>query len=612
MQDPQADTGTHEVWWPETRVPGMDTAERRAPPLAPTLFRRHQSGSMVRMSLALVWALAVLFAGGSAIWALLPAFYAMVAWVVEQRLSRHAALFRGLMVTDIALISVFNWHLGAVHSWNAAFYFPMIAGHAWDGEGNDGLAALIASLTGHLTVVLLEAGGLLAPVAGGVAPGFAGLLDALRALWPLYLSMIGLYAIVTASSRRTRIYLDHLREAHGEQIALKEQQVALNRRLSDVERMEALERLSGSIAHDFNNYLAGIRGMAEVLLEDQQDNTTSADDIRAIRDAAASASGLALDLLAFSKHSGGGTEVIDLALFLEDLRGLTLSLLGPSITLKVVKLADPCTIQATRDDLRRIVLNLVTNARDAMPAGGTLTLTLWSGVDEGSSHAGERRVELRLEDTGAGMSSEVLQHLFEPFYTTKSEQRGSGLGLATVYGLMMRHRGSIRVASHQGRGARFTLSFPVAATHSHREDPPVPLPARLTGRVLLAEDDPMVRGVVSRLLRRAGHQIAAVASAEEALQWLDDAPWTPQVLLTDVIMPGRNGVELASMMRGRVPDLRVVFMSGFTGAALESQVGPVHHAPLVLKPFAAEDLSRALDEVLRTPPPPLHIGPASG
>lgn len=584
------DTGTHVVRWAATdggrlTPPLAASASPPQPPKAPP----RQKGAHARIFLSLTWIGWALWSGEPLPIALTPVLLAVVAlWFEIYRPT--ARVFATLLTLDVLLLTVIIWYLGSLQTAAVALYFPSLAGHEHDPLRRHYFHSAWLILFALLALVGLESAAILPPREGGIPPGFDGLLRGVEHFFPWIVGILGLHFITQFTHQQAANQLGMLQIAYAEQVALRKAQVTLTRQLADVERMEALERLSGSIAHDFNNYLAGIRGLAELNLDALPEADPLRSDLEGIRETADSAAQLARELLAFSKHSGGERVPIDLRQIVDELRGLAGSLLGPTVSLAVLTPPTPATILANPNDIKRIFLNLVTNARDAMPSGGQLTIRVAVDEDESRSVPGELRVAAEIQDSGEGMSAEILSHLFEPYFSTKGGKRGAGLGLATVYGLVMKHQGDIRVSSKEGVGSTFSVRFPFFRATVLGAAGAQQLPPRRRVHILLVEDDPLVLHTTSRLLSREGHMVYAHASAEDAIAWAAQTPLNPDVLLTDIIMGGMNGVDLARVMHEAFPQIKTVFMSGFSGPALEAQVGPLRDAPLVVKPFSGSEL----------------------
>ncbi|MBK7974611.1 MAG: response regulator [Deltaproteobacteria bacterium] len=374
---------------------------------------------------------------------------------------------------------------------------------------------------------------------------------------------------------------------------------SLQAQLRQSQKMEAVGRLAGGIAHDFNNLLTVIRGQSELLLRRVREGEPNHRYSTQILKAADRAAALTRQLLAFGRSQVRQVRVLDVNGLIADMTDMLGRLVRADVVL-TTKL-DPALgrIEADPNQLEQLVMNLVVNARDAMPNGGTLEVETCMTHFEGDDP--ERPVEcppgdyvtVVVRDTGVGMDEETLARIFEPFFTTKEEGRGTGLGLAMVYGIARQSAGHVTARSTLGQGSTFLCYFPVC----YRDDEKVVLPEARPSRggtesVLVVEDEPMVRSFVCEVLTTAGYQVAPVASADDALARCRDATASVDLVLTDVVMPGVNGAELARRARTLRPGLKVVFMSGFPDES-RSDLGELGGV-LLRKPFTSEALLKTL------------------
>jgi two-component system, cell cycle sensor histidine kinase and response regulator CckA len=381
--------------------------------------------------------------------------------------------------------------------------------------------------------------------------------------------------------------------------------------LLQAQKLESIGRLAGGIAHDFNNMLFAISGYAEMLEEDLSapaevplDRDVTLRSVRAIAAAADRAATLTMQLLAFSRQQVVTPRVLDLGDTVRAIEPMLRPIIGETISL--VLHLDPSAgrVRADPGQLDQILVNLVVNARDAMPTGGTIT------IETGNTHFDEPfavehfevqpgpYVMLVVSDTGQGMDRATKEHLFEPFFTTKGLGKGTGLGLATIYGIVRQAGGHIWLYSEPGRGSTFKLYFPrddaalTATLEAH------PRASVATGRLLVVEDEPAVREMTTALLVRAGYSVVAVADGPEALALLPTLEPPIDVLITDVVMPGMSGLELAEQMLQLMPDLGVVLLSGYTAETLDPTHLTERGALFVSKPIASRELLDAIGRVM--------------
>jgi two-component system, cell cycle sensor histidine kinase and response regulator CckA len=377
----------------------------------------------------------------------------------------------------------------------------------------------------------------------------------------------------------------------------------LEDQLRQSQKMEAIGRLAGGIAHDLNNSLTAIAGYAELALGELPTGNAARADVDEIRRAAERAGSVTRQLLAFSRKQLLEPRIFDLNETVRSIARLLSRLLGPAIRLQTELADDDLAVLGDPGQIEQALINLAVNARDAMPDGGQLTLSTGrEAIDEQRAHAlvpmpSGRYVRLRVADTGHGMSDDTRSRIFEPFFTTKEPGQGTGLGLSMVYGTLKQIGGFIFVDSEIGRGTTFTLFFPVVR---RGEEQPRPAPSRASERrghetVLIVEDEPAVRGLIASALRNEGYQLMIASSAEEALTLAGEGGVPIDLLLTDATMPGGSGVELASLLTTRSPGLPVIIMSGYTEEAL-SMIDP--GVELLQKPFTPRDLRLRIRQAL--------------
>jgi PAS domain S-box-containing protein len=378
------------------------------------------------------------------------------------------------------------------------------------------------------------------------------------------------------------------------------------------QKLDSIGRLAGGIAHDFNNLLTVILGNTDMLLQEVGSDHPFQHDIAQIRDAARRAAALTRQLLAFSRKQVLVPSVIDLNAVVAGIAPLLTRLIGEHITLSTNLAPDLGRVLADPGQLEQVIVNLVVNARDAMPEGGTLILETANA--ELDAPVPGVYVLLAVSDTGIGMDAATRERIFEPFFTTKELGKGTGLGLATVYGIITQSGGHIWVYSEVGQGTTFKAYLP------HCDTPQQAIEERMgelgaatapgDTTILVVEDDAGVRDLTDRLLRGWGHQVLTASDAQDALRVAAESPDPIDLLLTDVIMPGgTNGVALATQLLVAYPRLQVLYMSGYTDMALTSQAVLPSRQALILKPFTAEALARAVRAALSpmdTQPPALQ------
>ncbi|MBA3670548.1 MAG: response regulator, partial [Gemmatimonadaceae bacterium] len=385
---------------------------------------------------------------------------------------------------------------------------------------------------------------------------------------------------------------------------------ASQEQLRQSQKMEAVGSLAGGIAHDFNNLLTAILGYCDLALEGIDAGSPAREDVEEVRRVANRAAELTHQLLAFSRRQVLKPQVFALSEVVAQTDKILRRLISENIVLDLVLDEDTPLIRADPTQLEQVILNLAVNARDAMPRGGRLSIaTRGTTLVQPREVAGAvllpgRYATLEVADTGTGISQQVRQRLFEPFFTTKPRGQGTGLGLATVYGIVQQSGGGIEVLSATGSGTTFIIHIPVAGATEERAQEIVPrtagASARGEGTILLAEDDDAVRAIAAEALTRAGYRVLAARDGASALAIATTHDGPIDLLLTDVIMPGMNGRELAERLSLLRPGLPVLFASGYTDNVLADQGARALGVALLDKPFTPAALTSKVAEVLGT------------
>jgi PAS domain S-box-containing protein len=370
------------------------------------------------------------------------------------------------------------------------------------------------------------------------------------------------------------------------------QKRSLEQLLVHSQKMEAVGQLAGGVAHDFNNLLAVNEGSGELALEELTDHVAR-EDVADMVTAAKRAAALTRQLLAFSRREAARPEPLDLAGVVRHVEKMLRRLIGEHITLLTRLEENVSAVTADRNHIEQVLVNLCVNARDAMPEGGTICIELGELPSGAGSPYGTRAVALRVIDTGSGMEPEVMKRIFEPFFTTKDVGKGTGLGLSMVYGIVTQNGGEISVKSSPGHGTTFTIVFPVTSLDAVRSrDSLRPRPnERGSGTILLVEDDPSVRSITARILRRQGYVVVEASRPSEARAFSEVGDEI-DLLLTDLVMPEMSGVKLADELTLARPGLRVLYMTGYAGAALSVAETDVLEPDerLIQKPFTSDAL----------------------
>jgi len=380
----------------------------------------------------------------------------------------------------------------------------------------------------------------------------------------------------------------------------------LRARLAQAQKLEAIGRLAGGVAHDFNNMLTVIRGAAELAWSTLPEGHEVRGDLDEIRKAAERATHLTNQLLTFSRKQASEPEVVRVDEALARAGRMLSRLIGEHVELVFQVDPDVWPVFIDPTQLDQVLANLVTNARDAMPDGGRIIVAARNATRDrlpasvAAELDGADWVVLTVTDTGSGIDEAIREKIFEPFFTTKEVGRGTGLGLATVYGIVQQHHGKIRVDVGEQGGTTFSVFLPrsPASSGSSPDLQPEAAPVSGNATILLVEDDASVRALVQRVLEQHGFTVLSASEPEEALRLMPVHAGKLDLLLSDVVMPGMSGPALYEKVRGLVPGLRVLFMTGYSEGAIGSLSSGGASAPLLKKPFTPTDLMDRIREVL--------------
>jgi len=379
--------------------------------------------------------------------------------------------------------------------------------------------------------------------------------------------------------------------------------VALEGQLHQSQKMDALGRMAGGVAHDFNNVLAVILGYSDILGQMEYDEKTLA-RVNEIKLAAGRGSALTSQLLAFSRRQVFQPSVMSLNQAVVEMEKMLDRLVGEKVNLSLALQPDLATVRADPGQIDQVVMNLAVNARDAMPEGGGLQFAT-TEVEIGRSEADVKKpagryVVLSVTDTGTGMDEETRRRIFEPFYTTKEDGKGTGLGLATVHGIVNQSHGYLEVESEVGKGTTFLVYLPALAGAVQEEGKSRPVGGQIQGteRVLVVDDEPEFREMVRQLLEGLGYAVLMASGGLEALEIAEQEERPIHLVLTDVVMPGMNGRELADKISVTLPDSKTLYMSGYMDDAIVHSGLSGGELAFLQKPFTREDLAYKIREIL--------------
>jgi two-component system, cell cycle sensor histidine kinase and response regulator CckA len=386
------------------------------------------------------------------------------------------------------------------------------------------------------------------------------------------------------------------------------EQRKLEAQFAQGQKMQAVGQLAGGVAHDFNNVLTAIIGFADLLLLKHKPGDPSFNDLMSIKNSANRAAGLTRQLLAFSRRQTLRPQILEIPGHLDDLTVLLKRLIGEQITLGVEHARTVWPVKADLVQLEQVVVNLVVNARDAMPNGGAITIrtrNVTEGEAAGFGYTGMPPADyvlIEVEDTGTGMSPEILDKIFEPFFSTKELGKGTGLGLSTVYGIVKQTGGFIYPESVVGQGTTFRIFLPrhlPAEGEAPAKVAVVPV-KDLTGheRILIVEDEDSVRAFSARALRTTGYEVLEADSGEQALEVLDEANYDIDLMISDVVMPEMDGPSLLIKVRERRPDLKVIFVSGYAEESVRQDIADDQSVEFLPKPYSLDQINSKVKDVL--------------
>lgn len=388
------------------------------------------------------------------------------------------------------------------------------------------------------------------------------------------------------------------------------EQKAIEAQYAQSQRLQAVGHLAGGVAHDFNNVLTAIIGNCDLLLLKHRPSDPSFPDIMQIKQNANRAAALVRQLLAFSRRQTLRPQVIELTDAISDVSELLRRLIGERITLDVQHARELWPVKVDVNQFEQVIVNLAVNARDAMPNGGTLTLRTANVpasacADYGQGLAVEDYVMVEVQDTGEGIPPDIIDKIFEPFFSTKEVGKGTGLGLSTVYGIVQQTGGTILAASEPGQGATFRVFLPRHVPGAEDETPKVQEPEVKVGDstghgcILLVEDEDAVRAFASRALTGRGYEVLTAASGVEALEVMEGCRKKVDLVISDVVMPEMDGPSLLRELRARDPSMKVIFISGYAEEAFAKNLPPEEHFSFLPKPFSLKQLVAAVNGTLR-------------
>ena len=378
----------------------------------------------------------------------------------------------------------------------------------------------------------------------------------------------------------------------------------LHEQLVQAQRMESVGQLAGGIAHDFNNIMMVMKGYCELMRLAAGQNEGLTNGLAQIETHADRAIELTRQLLAFSRKQTLRPDVLDLNNLAVDMERMLRTLVGEDVQLETIPAQHPAMVTADRSQIEQVLVNLAGNARDAMPLGGKLTIEVsWVDIDAAAADCDQNLapgpyIMMAVSDTGEGMEPETTRRIFEPFFNAKGDGKRTGLGLSTVYGIVHQSGGTIRVKSAVGRGTTFYILLPRVEVSLSRGNDEADRRAAESRLVLVVEDEPALRGLVVMMLEKLGFSVKEAGNGREALRMIEEGGVKPDLLLTDVVMPEMSGTVLVERLHSRMPDLKVMFMSGYADETIldHGVIGP--GMEFLRKPFSMTDLEGRVEALL--------------
>jgi len=383
----------------------------------------------------------------------------------------------------------------------------------------------------------------------------------------------------------------------------------IEEQIIQAQKLEAIGRLAGGVSHDFNNILTAILGYSELLIMDDSLSSEAVDFVREIRRAGEKASSLVRQLLAFSRQQVLEPKIINLNEIIKELSSMLKRIIGEDIELRTNLSPEISPIWADPVQIEQVIMNIVVNARDAMPNGGILTIETKGNIrycanDQSNNYEPRNYVVLSISDTGYGMDEKTKKRIFEPFFTTKDKCKGTGLGLSTVYGIVKQSRGLIFVDSELGRGTTFSIYFPVCNKSGRTEligesyvDKDLVV-GRNMGKVLVVEDDENVRSLVTRTLEQSGFNVIEAEDGDSALSICRAENEEIELVIIDLVLPGMYGVELLNKIKELCTDIKVLFISGYIDEELREKELLIRAYPFLKKPFTLVELVNEINKIL--------------
>ncbi|MCP4605623.1 MAG: response regulator [Proteobacteria bacterium] len=575
-----------------------------------TLRRRQLVVSYIRLATIALWLLFVV-----AIWPEMYVIWSALVIYFSFSILHGYFLYRKTLVNilatafifiDIGAVTFLIHCVGSLTSQIIGYYFLILVAYTLQAGRMAGIIAFILSLVSYFTLLLLELKGVFSYAPWNLTDVNIDLTlpNVAFSFCIFTFAQTGVFAFVAIIISRVKKHVETEQVLMASQREVQDRSAQLAKQFEEAQRLESLGRLAGGIAHDFNNILTGILSYSRFVREEVDKNSQAKEDLDVITQAAERAGQLTSQLLAFSRKRVIKTRNVEINKIIGNVDQIFRRTIGEQIDCRLELGSDIDTIRSDPTQIEQVLMNLVVNARDAMTEGGILTISTSNAVLDADlcrfhiEAKPGKYVKLTVVDTGIGMDSDTKSKIFEPFFTTKKTSDGIGLGLATVYGIIRQNKGIIEVNSNPGSGTRFDVYLP-SIQEKITDIAPLPLVERFADEtILMAEDDEIVRKGTARILSQNGYTVLETSSGEEALEVAAEHIEKIHLLLTDMIMTGISGKDLADKLRISRPDISVLLMSGYTEDAIVAEAVLEKGIAFLAKPFTREILLEEVGKVL--------------
>ena len=570
-------------------------------------------GDLIRFSIVSIWTLYVITAhfSSSEVWLPMAGYALVSAFMIFRKDIIPNAFVSSILplVVDAVFLTYVIHLFGSITSQIAIYYILTLIGYHVTEPAPVRRTALLLTIGGYATILGLEYFRVIPNYADfGVESPQPSALQYLTSFFKVAIAIGGSYLFLSVASRKIDTFITTEKSLKETTRRSQAQATELQKQIESAQRLESLGRLAGGVAHDFNNLLTGILTNAQFLKDELQLNPRGINDVEKIITATRQASLLTSQLLTFGRKQVVRPKILNLNRIVVDSLGAIKGATGPKIRVRNDFCSDLGNVKVDASLMKQVILNLAVNARDAMPEGGTLSIstdnteiTPENFKDFPELSLGPH-VELIISDTGKGISPENIEKIFDPFFTTKHGEHATGLGLSSVYGVIRQANGHVHARSTIGVGTSICIILPRIFESAASNTAPQAVIAGSKETILLVEDEEMVRTSVTRILKRKNYNVLSATSGEEAIEIFDNSADHVSLVVTDVIMTGITGEVVADHIHQSHPGLPVLFMSGYTEDAISNRGILKEGTAFLPKPFSAEELLVAVAKTLKNTP----------